>query len=69
MERTTLKGLMPDTEYFIRMQSTNKYGTGERKSNELNIKTKIPPGKADFVLQRRLYMYFRRRALLTMSAG
>ena len=50
MESTALKGLIPDTEYSIRMESTNTYGTGERKSNVLNIKTKTPPGKVDFML-------------------
>ena len=50
LEGTTLQGLKPDTEYFIRMESTNTYGTGERKSNKLNIKTKLPPGKVDFKL-------------------
>ena len=52
MESTVLQGLMPDTQYFIRMESTNTYGTGERKSNTLKIRTKIPQGKLDFYAPR-----------------
>ena len=40
MESTTVQGLIPDMEYFLRMEGTNVHGTGERKSNILKIQTK-----------------------------